>query len=461
MVKTPKMRHSKPHRDPVTIDLEPGAVSRVSGTEARTEADTEEQADFDRTATSDAASPEDIATETSTAKTESGSEQPEPSGYDFSADSAANNSSGGEPQPVTRPEETARKADSRPSGLSMLAAGLAGGLVALAGAGALQFAGILPTAGSNGTSALEPVQAEVAQMRQDLVTLRDNAGGSDAGLTGRVDALGQSVEQVKTDLAGLQQALSSADSGDAGGNEALNGRIDEIEKSIAALRQQNNQTEAADIGAINERIAEAEALAKTASDAMTAANSRVAALEQSLNSMSKTVEAQAAQPKIALAIAVSALKSATERGGPFQAELETFAAIAPDAPEIAALRPYAEEGVPSLDDILAESDAAVKAMIAASRPVDEQAGFFDRLLTSAESLVTVRPIGAVEGTGVPETAARMELAAKAGNLEEALAEYDSLPETVRAAGSEFAGKMRARLEVKKLVDQAIADAMKS
>jgi hypothetical protein len=114
-----------------------------------------------------------------------------------------------------------------------------------------------------------------------------------------------------------------------------------------------------------------------------------------------------------------------------------------------------------MDDLVAESDTAVKAMIAAARPVDTQAGFFDRLMTSAESLVTVRPIGAVEGTGIPETAARMEFAVKAGNLEKALADYDSLPETVRTAGSTFAEKMRERLEVKKLVDQAIADAMKA
>ena len=30
MVKTPKTRHSKPQKEPVTIDLEPDAVSRVS-----------------------------------------------------------------------------------------------------------------------------------------------------------------------------------------------------------------------------------------------------------------------------------------------------------------------------------------------------------------------------------------------------------------------------------------------
>ena len=31
MVKTPRTRHSKPQREPVTIELEPGEVSRLSG----------------------------------------------------------------------------------------------------------------------------------------------------------------------------------------------------------------------------------------------------------------------------------------------------------------------------------------------------------------------------------------------------------------------------------------------
>lgn len=446
MVKTPKTRHSKPHRDPVTIELEPEAVSRVSETKSEPAADT--------------ASPEENAGNISGEAATSGPEQPEPSGYEFSTDGATNKSGDPEPEPAREQVQAAPNTEPRRNnGVSMLVAGAAGGLIALAGAGALQFAGILPSGGSRDTQSLEPMRTEITQMRQELAALREGAGGGDAELEGRVDTLGQSVEQAKADLAQLQQAASS--DSDASGMETLNNRIDEIEKSIAALRQQDNQAETVDIEVIDQRIAEAAALAKTASDAITAANSRVAALEQSVSSLSSTVQAQADQPKVALAIAVSALKSAVERGVPFQAELNTFAAIAPDAPEIAALRPHAENGVASMDDLVAESDTAVKAMIAAARPVDTQAGFFDRLMTSAESLVTVRPIGAVEGTGIPETAARMEFAVKAGNLEKALAEYDSLPETVRTAGSTFAEKMRERLEVKKLVDQAIADTMKT
>ena len=62
---------------------------------------------------------------------------------------------------------------------------------------------------------------------------------------------------------------------------------------------------------------------------------------------------------------------------------------------------------------------------------------------------------------MPETVARMEVAIQAGDLNKALVEYDSLPEAARTAGAAFAEKVKARLEVEKLVDQAVASAMKA
>ena len=65
-----------------------------------------------------------------------------------------------------------------------------------------------------------------------------------------------------------------------------------------------------------------------------------------------------------------------------------------------------------------------------------------RLLASAESLIKVRPIGAVEGDTVPAKVARMEVAVKAGDFTKAIAEYETLPETSKAAGQAFADKIR-------------------
>ncbi|RWE56827.1 mitofilin family membrane protein, partial [Mesorhizobium sp.] len=192
-----------------------------------------------------------------------------------------------------------------------------------------------------------------------------------------------------------------------------------------------------------------------------AEDGRVAALEQSVSQLSGKVEAQASQPKIALAIAAAALKSALDRGAPFATELDTFAAIAPDAPELAVLRSYAEKGVPTRATIASEVDAAANAMVEAARPVDQDAGFFQSLVSSAQSLVKVRPVGTVEGKGAPETVARMEVAVNQGDYAKALSEYDTLPDASKAAGADFAGKLKARLEVDRQLEALIAGATKA
>ena len=136
---------------------------------------------------------------------------------------------------------------------------------------------------------------------------------------------------------------------------------------------------------------------------------------------------------MALAIAAAALKSAIERGGTFTAEVDTFAAIAPDAPELPALRDIAAKGIASRADLVAETDEAANAMIAASEVVGNDAGFWDRLLASAESLIKVRPIGAVEGETVSAKVARMEVAVKAGDFAKAIAEYETLPDDIEGS----------------------------
>ncbi|MDH6231488.1 hypothetical protein M2281_002060 [Mesorhizobium soli] len=481
MVKTPSTRHSKTHREPVTIELKPGEVSRISdpdkkpseSAEAKAIPETpkpQEPAMAEKTTETPAAStkPEEqpkVATEQakSTVKSDTAT-KPESSVASTSREAPKPQSSqaapGRQPQPAPAPEPQRQR-----SGFSPLAAGIVGGVMALAGAGALQFSGLLPAPDSNAGAAMTEVdslRAELSGMQQDILALKNTSGQPDAGLTGQVEAVTKSLDEVKTDLGNLRQSVASA-SGDQAGLEAVDGRIKELETSVAALREQQgaSQTASGDLAALGERIAGVEALAKANGEAISAADGKLATLQQKANDLSGKVEAQAGQPKVALAIAASALKSAVERGAPFEAEMETFAAIAPDAPGITQLRTYAQKGVPTLADIQAEAKQAVQAVIAAAKPVDEKAGVLDRLVSSAQSLVSVRPVGPVEGSGVPETTARMEFDIKSGDLEKALAEYDTLPEAAKAAGSELADKIRARVEAQKLVDQAVAGAMKA
>ena len=492
MVKTPKMRHSKSRREPVTIELEPGAVSRVTDEDAAKatadtaptdEAKAEEasaasrpeapeepihaaQADiepWEHTDAAQAGAGEANAKEGAEAPYPAGTEAPsdppksEPKGfgYDFEdASQAGTGAAASSPRASETRGEDRMAPPPRRSGVSAIAAGLIGGVIALAGAGGLQAVGLLGAPGSNGAS-LDGVNGEIASLKSEIAALKE---AGDTGASAKVDGLASALDQVKSDLAALKS--SAGQGGDSSALKALNDKVGQIETAVADLQKAGGAAPV-DLGPLNEKLAGLDAQVKSAGDAAKAEDSRVAALEQSVSQLSGKVEAQASQPKIALAIAASALKAALDRGAPFATELDTFAAIAPDAPEVAVLRSYAEKGVPTRATIAAEVDAAANAMVEAATPVDQNAGFFQSLVSSAESLVKVRPVGAVEGKGAPETVARLEVAVNQGDYAKALAEYDTLPDAAKAAGADFAGKLKARLEVEKQLDTLIAGAMKA
>ncbi|MET3579273.1 hypothetical protein ABID19_002298 [Mesorhizobium robiniae] len=491
MVKTPKMRHSKSRREPVTIELEPGAVSRVADENAangRTdEAKAEEaanasqpgapeepmhadQTDIEPWEHADAAPP--AGPEEPAEGGVKGPEGPKPTypagsdasakrAFDYSFDDASAKTSetraSGTAEAPKEPRNEDLAAQPKRGGINGIAAGIIGGVIALAAAGGLQFAGLLGAPGAGGVS-LDGINGEIASLKSEIAGLKDTAGNNDA--SAKVDGLSSALDQVKTDVAALKSAVERGGAGDTAGLAALGDRVKQIETAVAALGQAGNSAPI-DLGPLNEKLTGLDAAVKSAGETATAQDGRLAALEQAVSQLSGKVEAQAGQPKVALAIAASALKAALDRGAPFAAELETLAAISPNAPEIGTLRPYAEKGVPTRAQIAAEVPAAANAMITASEPVDQNAGFLQNLLSSAESLVKVRPIGAVEGAGAPETVARMEVAVSQGDYAKALSEYDTLPEAVKAAGADFAGKLKARIEVETQVDALISRAMKA
>jgi len=497
MVKPPRVRHSKTEREPATIDLDPSDVSRVTPDEAAgATASGDERMESAVSApvsaepapeTAGEAPPPDafVAAEppseapsdpapASDANIEAQAEMAEAASA--AADTAPPSAFGRDAASTRRSETAAEPLRAAPPpprrGGSTLLAGLIGGVAALAIAWALQSAGVLPGAGvppaENGEAIaglqaeLNTMKAEIAQLKEQpepaaIAELRTTLGEQNT----RIEALSQGLEAMKGDLATLRQAVESGGAGDGAAVVALEARIREIEASIAALGQGNGQPDAAALEALGTRITTLEAALKSAAAAANATDSRITGVEQSLAALAQKVESLGGQPKVALAIAAAALRAALDRGGTFVAEVETFAAVAPNSPDLQALRDIAAKGVATRTQIAAEMDDAANQMIAAGDVPDPDAGFFDSLWDGISSLVTVRPIGEVEGAGVPETVARMEVAIKQGDLVKALAEYETLPDAAKAAGADFADKARTRLAAEQLVEKALADALKA
>lgn len=344
---------------------------------------------------------------------------------------------------------------------SLLAAGLVGGALALGGS-MLLGSGLrdndAPISGGASPAELDALRAEVGGLR----SARDNAPVS----AGNADVSAE-IEQLRTQLAALQQGDGTAASGD-GSAAALSSRIDELAAQVQQLAQTGGAGpdasggQAVDLQPLNSRIAALEQSLQAASQSGNAGEQHLAELQQSVSALSQRVEERANDPRLALAITASALKAAIDRGQPFQTEFDAYVAAAPNAPEADTLRGMAATGVPTRAEIASELPTATSAMVAAGKTEPENAGVVSRLWSSATDLVEVRPVGAnVQGNEPGAIVARLEAAVQSGDYPKAIAEYDALPAGSKAAGAEFIAKIRARQAADDLVGKALAEALKA
>lgn len=424
MVKSPRIRHSKSRKKPVTIDLESEPVEKDI-------ADPEQQA-----AAPEAASDTPSAESPESTEAPIGDSPPEATNVDHEPDTE---------QPIPSEQQPARTAG-RPS---LILSGLIGAVIALLAAGGLQWAGVFPApsaqqpapAAAVDSSATDALGNQLAEL-SDKVSALQSAEPPAAGISQQ--QFQAALDEIEQKIAGLKTAPAATGDTDMAALEALIGRIDTIEASL---------------GSIEEKAAAALSSAENLSGSSGALADRLAALESEVKELDRKSTASAGQPRIARAIAAAALKSAIDRGDPFMSELETYASVTDGGEDVAALRNLAASGVPTEADIADQFAGAASAMIVASRPVPEDAGVVERLMSSARSLVDVRPVGDVKGDDAPAIIARMEVALKGGDLQGVVTEYENLPEAVRMAGGDLIEKVRARMQANDLVDRTLSGAL--
>ena len=385
MVSGQPPRHSKSDKPPVIIDLDAEPEVRA-GEEAATEtASTTEPTP----AAEPASAPETVV------------------------DPAPEAPTSPDVEPAAAP--LAKSPSSRPPQVStLIATGIIGGIVALAAAGAMQYAGYLPGASTTASPA-GVTQADLDALKASIPA----PAGDSTALEARI----ASLEQV---VAGLKQAPAGADTAAV---EALGAKLDALAKDTADLDSRLQQAAPA--------------------DAISTLDARLTAAEKKL-----------AEPRddvaVAEAIAASSLKAAAERGGPFATELDTIAAMRPDDPAVTGLKPFAATGAPTRADLLEGFPAAATAMIDATEATTAEDGVIDRLWGSARKMISVRPVGNVPGTDPAAVIARIEDKLKNGDLKGATIEFDALPPAAKEAGAAFRTSLDARLKVDELTGALVA-----
>jgi hypothetical protein len=177
------------------------------------------------------------------------------------------------------------------------------------------------------------------------------------------------------------------------------------------------------------------------------------------------IEAELAKPsdetRLARSIAAVGLRSAIDRGGPFDAELQAYLSVAPNDSAAGELSELASRGVPSQRRLEAAFPETAKAVLDATRPQEGGDGVFGRLMDSARSLVTVRPTGNVEGNTPEAIVARMEAKLREGDLTGVVTEWKALPEAGRKASQAFIGDVNRRLEAEAAVEDILRQTNRS
>ncbi|MGV0909198.1 COG4223 family protein [Martelella sp. FOR1707] len=300
----------------------------------------------------------------------------------------------------------------------VLLAGVAGAVIALAGAYTLSSAGML------GGGVGGKINDEIASLRQELATLKANDGSSE--LQSQLDALKQQVQSSKgsgEDIASLKQQVSSIQS-----------------------TQQN------DVGAVKN-------LQSAFNDLKSSLSSDQQAIQQKLSALEAKVNTPGKDLAVARAIAAAALKSAIDRGDSFATELATYAEVAPENADLSKLKALATSGIPTREELADEFSDAADAIIAAAEPPPPEGNIFNRLVDSAKGLVSVRPVGDVEGDTVPAIVARIENALSKGDLKTAESEWETLPDAAKQASQKFADGLKARIEADDLVSTTLSSAL--
>ena len=165
-----------------------------------------------------------------------------------------------------------------------------------------------------------------------------------------------------------------------------------------------------------------------------------------------------------LMLAVANLKDAAGGEAEFQEEWRTVSVLAADDPDLtaalAALKPHAEKGAPTLDALRLDFPAVADA-VARSFGAPKGDSWIDRTIARITALVTIRRTGADASTGDGPAAlvARAELALARGDLAAAIRALSGLTGKATEAAKPWLDRAHARAAVNKALGAAQSAAL--
>lgn len=384
----------------------------------------------------------------------------------------------GQTKDEAEPEQAdAAKPASTPIGAALIAAVVVAALIGSAATFAiLQLRDDAP----------DPSEAEILALSERLLQLENTSGQAAASLSSELDAIkgrvGSLTQQLESGGSGMSDALrAELEARVSGATEvigALEARMASLEQAAPA---DENTITSDQLAGAKQEIFELTNRLSTVTDRMDNVGSavlqnagRIGSLEDEappedlgeiLNTLSSrddlsalsarvhALEADKTQEKLqaaAIALAAAELAEATKASAPFEKALNAFAIASPSDPAARELRPYSLKGVPTQATLLSTFDGVVTGIIENER-AGQEATFFGALRNRFAGLISIRPVGEVEGTSTKAIVARAERRIADGDLAAAEKELRDLQGGGGDLSSAWRRDVKARLRVDGLV----------
>lgn len=297
-----------------------------------------------------------------------------------------------------------RPSSARDSGLpDFLSHMVAGGLGALIAFIIAYYVGMSQSPSApDATAETALMHAQIVKAEQRLTAVEKALGDANAKL-GQLAAGGQEAGALKQQLADVTERLSRIEGRPAGGlaPDAVRETLDPLNAKLADLE-----------GKLT-------AVAKAQTDLQT--NSKAAAL----------------------AVSFYNLRRAATEGRPYAAELRSVTQMSPVPLDIGALDARREQGIPSVEQLGAEFNAAANAALdAESQSADRST--VSELWSKARSFIRVRRKGDVPGDSTSAILARVEYKLNAGDLAGSIKDAVQLQGPAATAFSPWLEKLKAR-----------------
>jgi len=334
-----------------------------------------------------------------------------------------------------------------------LGAGLAGGLIgaAVVGFGILYVMPQTGGADDGQVAALDTRVSELGELFQtrtdglftrlssveELAAQHSNQIGA-APIAERLQALEGLVAQMQDDAAKFEDRLAAVDP------ERLTSELALLADTLRTAAEDVRALKEAQLPAdIPERVGQIAQGVNAAAEQINVLTLQVAALEEEVSRPDPTAEA-------ALGIALANLTRAIDAGTAFDAELGAIAALAPEDPAVVALAEVAPKGVRSFASLTQEFSDLVDPLLTAERRAGRET-FYERIVGSALSIITVRRVGDVEGDTVEAIVARIETRLAQEDLAGALSEAKLLTGPAAEVAATWVGDVEARQQTDLLV----------